>query len=254
MSDGYITAYDVRAALIKRFSDDRRYAIAEEVGITTGGGCRRLDMIVMDCYWSNNFRIDGFEIKISTSDLRRELEDPNKHTTFFDVLDYYTLACPAAVVNPLIDIIPKKWGILIINEDGTTRYKRKPLALFDERLPDRKISRGFVASITRAIQGRNPAEQELEARYKAGIEEGRKRAEERRSYLERKVQDSADKLDAYEKLERRFNLWRDSEDLDKVLDDFEAFRKLDPHWTMGQIDIAIKNLEKIKGYLGEKIE
>ena len=254
MSNGYITAVDVRNALMRRFSDSRQYAIAEEVGITTGGGCRRLDMIVMDCYWSNNFRIDGFEIKVSTSDLRRELEDPNKHTTFFDVLDYYTLACPAAVVNPLIDIIPKKWGILIINEDGTTRYKRKPLALFDERLPDRKISRGFVASITRAIQGRNPAERELEARYKAGIEEGRKRAEERRSYLERKVQDSADKLDAYEKLERRFNLWRDSEDLDKVLDDFEAFRKLDPHWTMGQIDIAIKNLEKIKGNLGEKIE
>lgn len=254
MSNGYITAYDVREALIKRFSDSRRYAIAEEVGITTGGGCRRLDMIVMDCYWSNDFRIDGFEIKISTSDLRRELEDPNKHTTFFDVLDYYTLACPAAVVNPLIDIIPKKWGILIINEDGTTRYKRKPLALFDDKSPDRKISRGFVASITRAIQERQPAERELEAKYKAGIEEGRKRAEQHRGYLERKVQEGAEKITAYEKLESRFNLWRGQDDLDKILDDFEAFRKLDPYWVRQSIENVIKKLEDVKGYMEGKTE
>ena len=230
MSDGCITAYNVREALIKRFSDGRRYAIAEEVGITTGGGCRRLDMIVMDC------------------------EDPNKHTTFFDVLDYYTLACPAYVVNPMVDIIPKKWGILIINEDGTTRYKRKPLALFDDRLRDRKISRGFVASITRAIQGRNPADQELEARYKAGVEDGKKQAEEHRGYLERKVMDSADKLDAYEKLERRFMLWCGHDNLDKILDDFEAFRKLDPYWVRQQIDTTIKRLEDVKGYLNGRAE
>lgn len=254
MSDGYITAVDVRNALMRRFSDSRRYAIAEEVGITTGGGCRRLDMIVMDCYWSNNFRIDGFEIKISTSDLRRELEDPNKHTTFFDVLDYYTLACPAAVVNPLIDIIPKKWGILIINEDGTTRYKRKPLALFDDKMPDRKISHGFVASITRAIQERQPAEHELAAKYKAGIEEGRKRAEEHRGYLERKVQEGAEKIAAYEKLESRFNLWRGQDDLDKILDDFEAFRKLDPYWVRQSLENAIKKLEDVKGYMEGKTE
>ena len=254
MSNGYITAIDVRNALMRRFSDSRRYAIAEEVGITTGGGCRRLDMIVMDCYWSNNFRIDGFEIKISTSDLRRELEDPDKHTIFFDVLDYYTLACPAAVVNPLIDIVPKKWGILIINEDGTTRYKRKPLALFDDKMPDRKISRGFVASITRAIQGRQPAAEELSERYEAGIKEGLKRAESRRSFMEREIQYKAKKIEEYEKLESRFNLWRDKEDLNTVLDEFEKFRKMDPFWLKNQIDVTIKRLEDIKGCFGGKTE
>lgn len=71
-----MTAGEVRAALRKKFNDNRRYAIAEEVGLTTGFSHRRLDMMVLDCYNSNGFRIDGFEIKISTSDLRRELEDP----------------------------------------------------------------------------------------------------------------------------------------------------------------------------------
>ena len=254
MSNGYITAVDVRNALMRRFSDSRRYAIAEEVGITTGGGCRRLDMIVMDCYWSNNFRIDGFEIKISTSDLRRELEDPNKHTTFFDVLDYYTLACPAAVVNPLIDIIPKKWGILIINEDGTTRYKRKPLALFDDKMPDRKISRGFVASITRAIQERQPAQQELEAEYKRGLEEGKKQAEEHRGWMSKRVQDEAAKIEEYDKIVSRFELWKARGDIEKILDDFEAFMKLDPRWVKNDIEGTIKKLERIRNYVDGKIE
>lgn len=88
-----------------RFSDHRRYAIAEEVGLTTGFSHRRLDMMVLDCYESNGFRIDGIEIKVSTGDLRRELQDPEKHIAFFDVIDYYTLATPAKVVEPLIDVI-----------------------------------------------------------------------------------------------------------------------------------------------------
>lgn len=62
-------------------------------------------MMVLDCYESNGFRIDGIEIKVSTGDLRRELQDPEKHIAFFDVIDYYTLATPAKVVEPLIDVI-----------------------------------------------------------------------------------------------------------------------------------------------------
>lgn len=253
MSERPITALDIRLALANRFKDDRRYAIAEEVGITTGGGCRRLDMIVMDCYWSNSFRIDGFEIKISTSDLRRELEDPEKHVSFFDVLDFYTLACPAGVVDPLIDIIPKKWGILIINDNGTTRYKRKPLALVDEK-HDRKVPRGFMASITRAIQEKQPAQQELEAEYKRGLEEGKKQAEEHCGWMSRRVQDEAAKLDEYDKIVSRFELWKARGDIEKILDDFEAFMKLDPRWVKNDIEGTIKKLEQIRDYVDGKIE
>ena len=124
--------HQVIMALRKRFNDKRRYAIAEEVGLTTGYARRRLDMIVADCYNSNGYRLDGFELKVSTADLRRELADPDKHVAFFEVIDYYTLVCPSKVVEPVLDIIPKKWGILIVNDDGTTRYKRRPLALKDE--------------------------------------------------------------------------------------------------------------------------
>ena len=83
-----MTSDDIRKALKNRYGDHRRFAVAEEVGLTTGGGCRRLDMIVLDCYSSNGFRIDGFEIKVIKTDIRRELEDPENHIAFFDVIDY----------------------------------------------------------------------------------------------------------------------------------------------------------------------
>ncbi len=133
-------AGEIRAALRARYSDARRYAVAEEVGITTGYSPRRLDMIVLDCYESNGFRIDGIEIKVSKADLKRELENPSKHVAFFDVIDYYTLACPAGVAD--MNVIPPKWGVLQVNEDGTTRYRRRPIALHDDKPQD--VPRGFL--------------------------------------------------------------------------------------------------------------
>ena len=243
-----MTADDIRAALRTKYHDSRQYAIAEEVGLTTGFSHRRLDMMVMNCYDSNGFRIDGFEIKISTSDLRRELEDPEKHVAFFDVIDYYTLAVPAGVADPLMDIIPKKWGILIVNEDGTTRFKRKPLAL-EDRKADKAVPRGFLASITRAIQSREPAEQELRKEYERGKAEGKSEAERHRGYMADRVQREAAKLEAYDKLCARFSLYRDDE-VEKVMDEFETFRKLNIDWLRSDITGTINRLTKLRDTLG----
>ncbi len=241
----------IRNALRKRFSDHRRYAMAEEVGLTTGYSHRRLDVMILDCFWSNGFRIDGFEIKISTSDLRRELEDPEKHIAFFDVIDYYTLAVPKGVVEPLTDIIPKKWGIMIINEDGSTRYKRKPLALNDAK-SDRSVSRGFLASITRSIQSLQPSEQELLAKYDQGFKEGKKRAEEHMASEMHRIQRNANDLADYEKLKIRFRLWGD--DIDKILDEFEAFRKLNIDFMIREAGQICQTLTEFKNFLEQRKE
>ena len=243
-----MNAGDVRKALRARYNDHRRYAIAEEVGLTTGFSHRRLDMMVLDCYNSNGFRIDGFEIKISTSDLRRELEDPEKHIAFFDVIDYYTIAAPAGVTEPLMDIIPKRWGILIINEDGSTRYKRKPLALEDKKA-DGAVPRGFFASIVRSIQSLQPSEQELRAEYERGLQEGKEQAERHRGYMADRVKQEADKLEAYDKLTARLNIWR-HDNIDEILDEFEAFRKLNLDWLRSDITGTINRLVKLRDSLG----
>ncbi len=243
-------ANDIRRALRKRYSDSRRFAVAEEVGLTTGFSHRRMDMMVLDCYNSNGFRIDGFEIKISTSDLRRELEDPEKHTAFFDVIDYYTLAVPAGVAEPLIDVIPQKWGIMIVNENGGTRIKRRPLAL-EDRKADKAVPREFFAAVTRAIQGRQPAAQEIQEAYTKGLEEGRKRAEQMADYLTARVKRESEKLDAYEKLQDRFRIWQ-GDDIDKIMDEFEAFRRMDPEMIREYINGTIKRLETITKCLDQK--
>lgn len=246
-----MTAYEVRKALRKKFGDSRRYAVAEEVGLTTGYSHRRLDMMVLDCYESNGFRIDGIEIKVSTSDLRRELADPEKHIAFFDVIDYYTLACPSGVVEPLIDVIPKKWGILIINEDGSTRYKRKPLAL-EDRKADRAIPRGFFASVTRAIQSYQPSEQELREAYDRGAKEAAEKIKSHSEYMRDRVAKEADKLEQYDRLVTRFRLYGGN--IDTFMDEFEAFRKLDIDWVKSSIDVTIKKLADLKGLLDKPKE
>lgn len=237
-----MTAEDIREALRNRYSDHRRYAIAEEVGLTTGFSHRRLDMMVFDCFESNGFRIDGIEIKISTGDLKRELEDPEKHIAFFDKIDYYTLATPPKVVEPLIDLIPKRWGILIVNEDGTTRYKRRPIALAD-MLNDRPVSRGFFASIIRNIQTHQPSETELKNAYNKGVSDEKNRFD----YNKKEVQENAKKIEAYENLEWRLHLWH--KDVNTALDRFEAFQNLQLDWMAEKVGDTIKDLTQLKTFL-----
>lgn len=248
-----MNAEHIRAAIRNRYSDSRQYAVAEEVGLTTGYSHRRIDMIIVDCYGSNGFRIDGIEIKVSTADLRRELQDPEKHLAFFDKIDYFTLAVPQGVAEPLIESIPQKWGILIVNEDGTTRYKRRPLALEDKK-SDGAVPRGFMAELIRSIQKRQPAEQEIQAAYQKGFDEGKEREKQSRSYMADRVSRDADKLKAYDDMAFRFHLWGKSDDINKVLDEFEAFRKIEPGWLAQSIDTTIKRLENLKGVLSGKGE
>lgn len=236
-------AEDVRNALKKRFEDTSRYAVVEEVGLKTGYSHRRLDMIVLDCWESSFYRIDGFEIKVSTGDLRRELQDPEKHIAFFDRIDYYTLACPVGVVEPLIDVIPKKWGILIVYENGTSRYKRRPLALEDKKT-DGALPRGFVAGIIRKVMEHRASNGELLKEY----ERGREAEKEASEYMLRRVKEQNDKIDAYNTLIRRIETW-DFESTEKAMAEFEAFRKARLNYAIKDISDCIKNLQKIKDYI-----
>lgn len=238
-----MTDVDIRNALKRRFFDPQHYAIAEEVGLHTGFSHRRLDMIVMDCWQSFGYRIDGFEIKISTSDLRRELQDPEKHIAFFDRIDYYTLAVPSGVVDPLIDIIPKKWGILIINEDGSSRYKRKPIALEDKKA-DGALPRGFVAGLIRKILEYQPSKEELRREFERGREAG----QNDNKYLAERVKEKSDKIEAYDSLMNRLHTWS-VESTENALAEFEAFRKCDLKSTAFHLDGCIEGLQKLKDYL-----
>lgn len=155
-----ITATDILSLLSERYGDPSKYACAAEVSPTTGVWNRRIDFLAIHCWASEAFTLEGFEIKISKSDLRRELQHPDKHACFFEEIDYYWMVAPDYVLDDL-DLLPKKWGVLKVvhDEDGSLALKvaRKPICLHDDQINTRKCSRPFMASLCRSIQNRGIA-------------------------------------------------------------------------------------------------
>lgn len=192
-----ITASDVLSLLRARFgADKRKYICASEVALTTGGGARRIDFCVMTCYASQDFAIEGIEIKVDPTDLRHEIQEHKKHEAFFSCFDYYSIAVTDQAYQSCKDLIPSQWGIYIVKEtkesikrrqeaeaglqdDIPTPHlmlncKRKPLPLEtrQELLP-----RGFVASFARKSisDALAPHLREEHDEYRRGYEDGRQR-------------------------------------------------------------------------------
>ena len=145
--------------LYAHFGSERgRYVCATEVGDVPCGANRRMDFVAVDCWSSGGFDISAFEIKISKSDLRNDLEHPEKHNIFFDQIDRFSLIAPEYVLNSVYkSMIPPKWGIVSVSretgDDGkpVLRWKnvRRPMALVDDAQAHRSLNRAFAASIIR---------------------------------------------------------------------------------------------------------
>lgn len=166
-----ITAKDILFLLRQKYLDSREWVVASEVQRTTGASDRRYDFVALNCYASQNYKVEVVEIKVSKADLRRELEEPEKHNVLFDDIDYYSLAAPDKVID--LDIIPKKWGVYAV-VDGKLVTRRRPLALHDE--PRKTLPRSFAASFLRAAKAQNLERSLLADERQKGLEEGYARA------------------------------------------------------------------------------
>ena len=170
---GKITARDVRELLRKRF-DPNRYSVMEEVCSATGDiRMRRLDMVVASSWPSDGYSIEGIEIKVSKSDLKRELENPQKHNVFFGDIDFFSLAAPREVIT--MSLIPEKWGVYEVFRDKEgelkLKCKRRPIALSDE--PKKGVSLPFFASIVRNLHAESPSNKIVQDAERRGYEKGR---------------------------------------------------------------------------------
>ena len=175
-----ISADDILVHLGDMYSDPNQYVCAAEVSPRTGAWERRIDFLVMNCYDSEQLKIQGYEIKISKADLKRELEDPDKHAVFFDAIDFYWLIAPKQVVDN-IDLIPPKWGVRAVWRDESgkliSRTVRKPTCLHDEQMYSRKIRKTFMASFCRAISKQSLTKAKLHEQQRSLEEEIRKKVE-----------------------------------------------------------------------------
>jgi len=189
MEQRTITAKDVLALLRERYSNAGEWVYASEVQRTTGWSDRRYDFVAMNCWKSNSYKIEVVEIKVSKSDLRRELAEPEKHNVIFDDIDYYSLAAPDKIID--MSIIPPKWGVYAV-VDGKLVVRRKPLALHDEKRET--LPRAFAASFIRAAVAQNMERTLLADEKKKSFDEGYARCK-------RDVGQMADSWDNYKRIQ-----------------------------------------------------
>lgn len=241
------TAALMRELLRFKFDDRRRYAVAEEVGNQTGFQRRRLDMVVVDVYESNGYSIEGIEIKVSKSDLRKELQDSSKHNIFFDDLDYYSLAAPSDVIDK--DLIPKHWGIYAAKQkdDGSwyLRTVRKPLSLHDKR--NETIGKGFFACLARAISCQSPTAARIEQAEMKGYKDGVEAEKRNSDYRVRRAKEQLERLDVLEDLFGKCRVWGNGS-VEKGIVKFEAFRQ------MGDMNSIEQKLESARDDLNKTID
>lgn len=126
-----------------------RYVVLEEVAPSTGFGSRYADALVLSAWPSDHYALDGYEIKASRADLKRELADPRKYQALARFCDRWTLVVwDEAVIGDLK--LPADWGIVVVSntpdDDGerSLRTVRKAAKRTPEPWP-----RPFVASLVR---------------------------------------------------------------------------------------------------------
>jgi hypothetical protein len=124
---------------------------AELANGTGGKKTRSIDLFALDLYPSSNFRSFAYEVKVSRSDFRRELDDPSKRSPWEALCSETWFAAPVGVIPP--SEVPEGWGLRELQEDGV--WRRTIRARQREVLPVWPLS--FVASIARRSSDAPPA-------------------------------------------------------------------------------------------------
>lgn len=239
---------DIVSLLSKRFSDSRQYTFATEVGDSTGTNqTRRIDFCVMNHYVSNDFAIEGIEIKISKNDLMSEIKQPEKHNIFFENLNYFSLACPHYILDKkTIEIIPYHWGIYIV-KDNVLRVKRKPIPLHDKKIE--KINKSFMASFLRRAS--NPVKtditEKLSQEYFRGYEKGR---EQERNLSNINKTREQKQIECLKELMQTLNT-TDYHDIEDAIPILKIINETDTFLMENYIENSIDNLSKINNLLKE---
>lgn len=154
MSDRIKTG-QIRAALRRHFAHPQR-GIVFEVAQATGFNARRhIDAIGMDLWPSHGLGIYAIEIKVSRSDWRRELQQPEKAEELARFADYFVVAAPKGIVPQ--SELPAAWGLYEMHDDGKLVIARHA-AITKAEL----VTREFMAAVLRGAN-RPVSNEEIDA-------------------------------------------------------------------------------------------
>ena len=146
MSKTKITASDIRRAIHARFPS-QEYAVMFEVADSTGAQRRRYaDAVVMSLWPSRGLEIHGIEIKVSSSDWKREAADPAKAESVARYCDRWSVYTAPGVIRDLVSV-PPAWGVEEFDGKSFKTIKKA------EKTDAQPLSRSFVASMLRRSDG-----------------------------------------------------------------------------------------------------
>ena len=152
--------------------------VLEEVAQGTGWHASRwADVLALGIWRKTGERLDGYEIKASRADLKRELADLSKHHAIARYCHTWTLVLWDDSL--LLPNIPESWGIMLTApgqlDERELVIHRKPPRLTPEPWP-----RGFVASMVRNAYEQAPSasfvSRAAAAAYRAGRLDGERHA------------------------------------------------------------------------------
>ncbi len=145
-----VTTAQIASAMREAYRQPE-WALFFEVGNATGFNTKRhADAVAMNMYPSRGLSLHGFEFKISKSDWKRELADPQKAEEIAQYCDLWSVVAGPGVVGP--GELPVSWGLIeLVNGKLRTRVA----AAKHEAKP---LTRSFIAAILRGQAKRDEAE------------------------------------------------------------------------------------------------
>lgn len=130
---------------VRRYYAGSSWAVFEGVANATGGRASRwADALAFGLWPSRGLEIHGVEIKVSRSDLLREIADPRKAEPVAAYCDYWWIALGSEkLATP--DELPPAWGMLVPISGKKGLRIAKPARKLDAK----PLDRGFVAAVLR---------------------------------------------------------------------------------------------------------
>lgn len=237
----------IYTALRARFNDYNHWLYAREVPVKTGYAETRIDAVTMDCYESENYRIDGYEVKASQADLKKELLNPNKHKKTYECVDYFWLVTAPRVIKGIYDDLPKKWGVLVLKDDGSLRVRRQALDL-EDRI-DSNTSRDFIASFMRRAVFQDRSDEKLTQIREEAYESGRQSI----LRLNESLNHVSDLVDTIHAVEDELGIYRGNSK-DDIVTEIKKLKERaisDPKWILSKLDTIQRDAKELDRYVKE---
>ena len=165
-----ITSEHIKKLFDEKFWDNQKHLIAFEVNEGTGGASgRRADAVSLELWPSNDYKIVGYEFKVSRADWLSEMKQPEKSQAISCYCDEWYLVAPKGVLG--IDELPKTWGYIQVSEKRLTTKIPAPARSSEP------VSRPFMASLLRNSINKYGDADLLQKRIDAAREEIKKEVE-----------------------------------------------------------------------------